>query len=112
MTIRQVVAPPTVAAAPAPAPPSAPSAAPDIPTRASVARRATVENALTMNRLSLVGVFGAEGARRALVRLPSGRFEKVKIGDRIDGGRVQAIGDGRLIYARGGRNVALEMPRD
>ena len=108
VTVRQVAAAP----APAPAPAAAPSAAPEIPTRASVARRATVENALRMNRLSLVGVFGAEGARRALVRLPSGRFEKVKVGDRIDGGRVRAIDDGRLIYARGGRNVALEMPRD
>ena len=107
VTVRRVAAAPA-----APAPVAAPSAAPEIPTRASVARRATVENALRLNRLSLVGVFGAEGARRALVRLPSGRFEKVKVGDRIDGGRVRAIDDGRLIYARGGRNVALEMPRD
>ena len=111
VTVRQVAAAPVAAAAAAPAP-AAPSAAPEIPTRASVARRATVENALRLNQLSLVGVFGAEGARRALVRLPSGRFEKVKVGDRIDGGRVRAIDDGRLIYARGGRNVALEMPRD
>jgi hypothetical protein len=82
-----------------------------IPTHASVARRATVENVLALNRISLVGVFGAEGARRALVRLPSGRFEKVALGDRLDGGRVQAIQDGRVIYVRGGRAYSLEMPR-
>ena len=109
-------APAAAAAAVVPAPAAAPAlrtvapAAPALPSRASVARRATVENALALNRLSLVGVFGAEGGRRALVRLPSGRFEKVKVGDRIDGGRVQAIADGRLTYVRGGRSVTLEMP--
>ena len=106
---RAEAAPAAQAAASAPVVQAA--AEPAIPTRASVARRATVENALSMNRLALVGVFGAEGAQRALVRLPSGRFEKVKVGDRIDGGRVRAIGDGRLIYVRGGRSVTLEMPR-
>ena len=70
-----------------------------------------MDNALSLSQMSLVGVFGAEGARRALLRLPSGRFEKVQVGDRIDGGRVQAIGDGTLIYVRGGRSVTLQMPR-
>ena len=108
-TIRTAAAPAPVAA-PTPAPAAA-AAAPVIPSRASVARRATVENALSMRQLTLMGVFGAEGARRALIRLPSGRFEKVKVGDRIDGGQVAAIGDGRLIYVRGGRNYAIDMPR-
>ena len=111
-TIRTAVAPPPApppVAAPAPAPASA---APELPSRASVTRRATVENALSMRRLTLMGVFGAEGARRALLRLPSGRFEKVKVGDRIDGGRVASIGDGRVIYVRGGRNYAIDMPQD
>ena len=98
--VRQAAAPVT----------TAPAAEPQIPTRASVARRATLDNVLALNRLSLVGVFGAEGARRALIRLPSGRFEKVKVGDRLDGGRVRAIEDGRVIYVRGSRAVALEMP--
>ena len=111
-TIRTAAAPP-----PAPPPVAAPApatatAAPAIPSRASVARRATVENALAMRQMTLMGVFGAEGARRALVRLPSGRFEKVKVGDRIEGGQVAAIDDGRLIYVRGGRNYALDLPRE
>ncbi len=113
-TIRTAAAPAPVAA-PQPPPVVAPApatAAPAIPSRASVARRATVENALAMRRLALMGVFGAQGARRALVRLPSGRFEKLKVGDRLDGGQVTAIGDGRLIYVRRGRSLALDMPRE
>ena len=103
--------PPRPAPVQAAAPVVAVAAEPAIPTRASVARRATVENVLALNRMSLVGVFGAEGARRALIRLPSGRFEKVAVGDRLDGGRVQAIRDGGVIYVRAGRSYALEMPR-
>ena len=35
---------------------------------------------------------------------------KVQVGDRIDGGRVVAIGDGELRYQKGGRNVTLRVP--
>ena len=85
--------------------------APSIPTSASVSREATLENALSLGRVSLIGVYGAPSDRRALVRLPSGRFVKVKVGDRVDGGRVSQIEDGALSYVKGGRNVTLSMPR-
>ena len=85
--------------------------APKIPSTASVARQATMDNALNLRRLNLIGVYGTPANRRALVRLPSGRYKKLKIGDRIDGGRVVAIGDSELRYQKGSRNITLKMPR-
>ncbi|TCP43286.1 hypothetical protein [Rhodovulum marinum] len=96
-------------AAPA-VPPSAAAPAPRLPTSANVARQATVENAINLREVNLIGVYGASGDRRALVRLPSGRYEKVKVGDRIDGGRVAAIGESQLRYVKNGRNVVLDLP--
>lgn len=84
--------------------------APSIPTRASVARQATVQNAINLRQLSLIGVYGTSSQRRALLRLRNGRYVKVEVGDRIDGGRVSAIGDSALQYTKGGRNITLQMP--
>ncbi len=92
-------------------PAAAAAAPPRIPTSASVARRATVSNALNLRKLNLIGVYGTAANRRALVRLPSGRYKKVQVGDRIDGGRVIAIGEGQLQYQKGGRNRTLTMPK-
>lgn len=76
----------------------------------TVARAATDNNALALGRVTLVGVFGTSSNRRALVRLPNGRFKKVAIGDRVDGGRVAAIAATSLRYTKGGRTVTLAMP--
>ncbi|MCA0928683.1 hypothetical protein [Ruegeria profundi] len=85
--------------------------APKIPSSASVARQATIDNAMNLRKLNLIGVYGTPANRRALVRLPSGRYKKLKVGDRIDGGQVIAIGDSELRYQKKGRNVTLKMPR-
>ena len=94
------------AAAPAPQP-----AVPQIPSNANVAREATVTNALNLRETNLIGVYGTQDNRRALVRLPNGSYQKVQVGDRIDGGRVAAIGEAELRYVKGGRNITLNMPR-
>ena len=60
--------------------------------------------------MNLIGVYGQPSDRRALVRLANGRYRKVKVGDRIDGGRVLAIGDDTLRYQKGGQNLTLNMP--
>ncbi|MBJ3762090.1 hypothetical protein ILP92_04945 [Maribius pontilimi] len=86
-------------------------ARPSGPTRGSVAASATVANAINLGKVNLMGVYGTAANRRALVRLPSGRFVKVKVGDRVDGGRVQAIGAEQLSYVKGGRQILLSMPR-
>jgi hypothetical protein len=84
---------------------------PSIPSSTSVAKAATVRNAINLRQINLIGVYGTSSNRRALVRLPSGGYRKVKVGDRLDGGRVAAIGDSELRYTKGGRNVTLKMPR-
>ncbi|MEW2911296.1 hypothetical protein [Leisingera sp. JC11] len=92
-------------------PAAAVAAPPPIPTTASVARRATVNNAINLRKLNLIGVYGTAANRRALVRLPSGRYKKLQVGDRIDGGKVIAIGESQLQYQKGGRNRTLTMPK-
>ncbi len=82
---------------------------PDIPTTASVAREATVKNAISLGSINLIGIYGSSSDRRALVRLKSGRYVKVKVGDRLDGGQVAEIGDGKLKYIKRGRTVTLEI---
>lgn len=87
-----------------------PVVVPSVPSAASVTRQATVRNAINLRQINLIGVYGQPSDRRALVRLSNGRYRKVKIGDRIDGGRVLAIGDASLRYQKNGRNLTLDMP--
>ncbi len=90
--------------------PQAARVTPSIPTTASVARNATQQNAISLRQVNLIGVYGASSDRRALVRLSSGRYRKVKVGDRIDGGRVAAISTSELRYVKNNRSVVLKMP--
>lgn len=87
------------------------SAQPSIPSKASVAKAATESNVLAMRKLNLIGVYGSESSRRALVRLPNGRFKKVKVGDRVDGSQVTSISSDAIRLVKGGRNIVLEMPQ-
>ncbi|TDX23380.1 hypothetical protein [Rhodovulum visakhapatnamense] len=98
------------AVAAAPAVPAAAAVAPSVPTTASVAKQATLPDAINLRDLNLIGVFGSSADRRALLRLPSGRFVKVKVGDSIDGGQVAAIGETQLRYVKHGRNIVLDLP--
>ncbi len=84
---------------------------PTIPSSASAARQATVKNAINLRKVNLIGVYGKPSSRRALVRLGNGRYRKVEVGDRIDGGRVSAIGDAELRYQKSGRAIVLKMPK-
>ncbi|MBO9396148.1 hypothetical protein J7400_05625 [Shimia sp. R9_2] len=99
-------------ATPVAAAPPAATVVPTIPSTASVARQATINNAINLRKTSLIGVYGTSSNRRALVRLPSGRYKKVQVGDRIDGGKVAAIGEDELRYVKSGRNLVLKMPKD
>lgn len=105
---------PKQAAAAAPEPeeidePEPVAAAPKVPTSASVAKQATQKNVLNLGKMNLIGLYGSSNKRRALVRMPNGRFVKVSVGDRLDGGRVTGIGDSELTYQKGGRNIVLKL---
>jgi len=84
--------------------------APRIPVSASVARQATIEHAIDLRQLTLIGVYGSSGKWHALVRLRNGRVRRVEAGDRLDGGRVAAIESGVLRYIKGGNSITLRMP--
>ncbi len=83
---------------------------PILPSTGTVAKRATDTNAINLAKLNLIGVFGSAGDRRALLRLPSGRFVRVQVGDRVDGGQVASISDNELRYVKGGRRLTLKVP--
>ncbi len=87
------------------------NAAPQIPSTASVSQQATVSGALNLRQINLIGVYGQPSNRRALVRLSNGRYQKVQIGDRLDGGQVRAISESELSYVKGNRAIVLSMPR-
>ena len=74
-------------------------------------KRQTVKNAIKLRDINLIGVYGKPSSRRALIRLSNGRYQKVAVGDKLDGGRVSAIGDAELRYTKRGRDVVLKMPR-
>lgn len=76
-----------------------------------VAKKATFVNALNLSKTSLIGVYGTPSKRYALVRLSTGRYKKVKVGDSVDGGRVAAISQSELTYQKGSRTYTLSMPK-
>jgi len=106
--------PKAAAKAPAAAPeeidePEPTHAAPKLPTSASVAKQATQKNVIQLGEMNLIGLYGASKSRRALIRMPNGKFVKVSVGDRLDGGKVTAIGESQLTYQKGSRSYTLKL---
>ena len=91
--------------------PDTASAAPKIPTKASVAKQATYANAINLSKINLIGTYGTDSRRYALVRQSNGRYKKVKVGDKIDGGTVKAITETEVRYQKGGKLLSLKMPK-
>lgn len=73
--------------------------------------KATTNARLDLSEVNLLGTYGTSRARRALVRLPTGQVMNLSVGDRVDGGRVAAISNGKLSYVKSGRTISLSMPR-
>lgn len=86
-------------------------AAPRIPVSANLAKQATYTKALNLSKLNLIGVYGTPSKRHALIRTSNGRYTKVKVGDKIDGGQVQSIGTNELRYVKGSKVMSLTMPK-
>lgn len=82
------------------------------PLRTTVAKQATYKNVINLSQLNLIGVYGTQSSRYALVRQANGRYKKVRVGDNIDGGRVAAITATEVRYQKGNRLIALAMPKD
>ncbi len=82
-----------------------------LPSSAEVARAATIENGINLGGVSLIGIFGTANARRALVRLPQGRYVQVKRGDKVRGWTVSAISENNVRVQKGSQNSILRMPQ-
>ena len=91
--------------------PEVASAMPTIPTKASVAKQATFKNAINLSKINLIGVYGSDSNRHALIRQANGRFKKVQVGDKIDGGQIAAITASEVRYKKGGKMITLAMPK-
>jgi hypothetical protein len=104
-------APPEKAAPEADNEPEMASAAPKLPTSASVAKQATFKNAINLSKINLIGVYGTPSSRYALVRQANGKYKKVKVGDKIDGGKVAAITSTEVRYQKGSKMLTLAMPK-
>jgi hypothetical protein len=76
-----------------------------------VSQNATFKNAINLSQINLIGVYGSQANRYALIRQSNGRFKKVFVGDRFDGGLVAAITESELRYSKGGQILALQMPK-
>ena len=91
--------------------PEVEGSAPSIPTKASVAKQATYKNAINLGKINLIGTYGTASGRYALIRQANGKYKKVEVGDRIDGGVVKAITETEVRYQKGGKLVSLRMPK-
>ncbi|UWR23722.1 type II secretion system protein N [Sulfitobacter sp. S190] len=79
------------------------------PTPAKVKDLATEQARL--DRTALIGIFGSSNAPEALIMLPAGKTEKVKVGDSVAGGTVEAIGEDRLVLSRNGNQQVMRLPK-
>ena len=79
--------------------------------RSVVAKQATQRNMLNLQDTNLIGIFGSQSNRYALIRQPGGSFKRLKVGDRFDGGRIAAITESEVRYEKGGDLLALRMPK-
>jgi hypothetical protein len=101
---------PAVAAPEADAEPEVDDSGPRVASSGTVAKRATFANAINLSKTNLIGVYGTSNARYALIRQANGRYKKVEVGDRIDGGTVAAITASEVRYQKSGRIYNLTLP--
>ncbi|RNF33086.1 hypothetical protein A7A09_019095, partial [Paracoccus methylarcula] len=78
-------------------------------TPSSVASAATVKDGIRINRTQIIGTIGAGKASRALIRLSNGKVITLRLGDKINGGKITEIGNSRITYVAGGRTKQLSV---
>ena len=71
---------------------------------------ATQTGRLPDSDVVLLGTFGTEAAPGALLRLRSGKVQRVALGDRVPGGKIIAISGNSLMLAQNGGTQRLTIP--
>ena len=75
-----------------------------------MARAATIENAINLREVALIGIYGTADSRRALVRLASGRYIRLTLGESFSGGwRIIAMDDSSIRVQKGSRTEILRI---
>jgi len=80
-------------------------------TNTTTAKFATQISALPLHSLQLIGVFGTQEERHALLRSAGGTFETVGVGDPVRQGTVVAIDENSVILSTGSGTRRLTMPK-
>ena len=80
-------------------------------TKKSIVKLATTKNAINKRKLNVLSIYSRGSEKRAIVLFPSGQTKLVKVGDKLDGGRVAAIGTTEVRYIKGGSNLVLRIPQ-
>ncbi len=80
------------------------------PASVALATSATQKRGLSRGSVSLIGVFGSEEGRHALLRLPNGAIQRVSAGDSIQGVQVAAVGPDSVRLSGRGRDTVLRLP--
>ena len=65
-------------------------------------------NGLNLNKLLLIGTFGTESNRKALVRFPNGEVYQIRVGSKLKGGQVVAIKTDSVILVANNQSYVLE----
>ena len=70
-------------------------------------RATATESGLPLDQTVLIGILNLDTGRKALLRLPGGRYRSVIVGDVLDGWRVSIIGTDAMRVTRGGKDQTL-----
>ena len=79
------------------------------PAGPGVANAATLAGAIELTQMNLLGVFGQQGSRRALLRLPNGDVMRVSRGTVVEGWVVSRIDKTSMRITRGGEAQTLNV---
>ena len=74
------------------------------------AQLATRRSTLSLRHYVLLGTFGTDANKQALLRSPAGHVRRVGVGDNFGLGRVIDIEDGRLLFIKNGEPVWMDVP--
>ena len=80
------------------------------PATPTVTTAAVNEDQIDLERITLIGVFGTDDSRRAILRTPDGDFTPIARGSVVDGWRVLTIDRESVRIARGTDVLVLQKP--
>lgn len=80
------------------------------PAEGDAANTATIEAQFDPTEPLLLGIYGSDRKRGAILRLPNGIINKVKVGDRVGGERVLAIAETSVTVVHNGETRRFTIP--